>query len=163
MKKQERLDLKRLMSENTFEDNTDGIRRLKHSVLIKKDILQLEQLKLENAEMRIQNPLRFELLCKKNCSFLFNAYMDIFNRVMKDELDLNLLSDALSTLEKIELGEIDQQEGSILMGKQLYKIYVEGAIKRSAESDKKNEQNPENKKNEGMEISWKEYKLKKKV
>ena len=47
MNQQERLDLKKLMKHNDYEDNTKGIRKLKHSDLIMTDIMKLEDLKKE--------------------------------------------------------------------------------------------------------------------
>ena len=80
-----------------------------------------------------------------------------FNRLLKDELDLGLLSQALVTLKKIENGEIDQQEGSVMMGKILHRVFVESATKRGENLDTV-ESEPIEPKNNGQTISWKEYK-----
>lgn len=55
--------------------------------------------------------------------------MEIFNPLMKDELDIGLMNQALTTLKMIEDGEIDQQEGSVMMGKILHRVFVESAVK----------------------------------
>jgi hypothetical protein len=69
----ERLDLKKLMRQNQeeFVDNTDGIRRLKHSDLILSDVQKMETIKTEFSELRKTNPEEFSDLCKKHCSFLY--------------------------------------------------------------------------------------------
>lgn len=160
MDSKEKLDLKRLIQHhNEYQDNTEGIRRLKHSDLIQGEILKMEKLKKEHKELRETEYSLFEEKCRKQCSFLFNAYTDIFNRLIKDELDLELMTNALSTLKKIENGEIDQQEGSVLMGKLLHKVFVESALKRgeALEEEHKTENIP---KQTGKDVSWKDYKNK---
>ena len=42
---------------------------------------------------------------------------------------------ALEYLKKIEDGIIDQQEGSVMMGKLLHKVFVNSAIKKSENID----------------------------
>lgn len=166
MNPQERIDLKRLMHQQDYEDNTEGIRRLKHSDLIQSEILRIEQLKQENAIMREENPKQFQVLCQNKCSFLYSSYMDIFNRLLKDELDLGLMTQALTTLKKIEDGEIDQQEGSVMMGKILHRVFVESALKRGENLDREtsgDNVDPIVPKNEGKTLSWKQYKVENKI
>lgn len=166
MNPQERLDLKRLMQQQDYEDNTEGIRRLKHSDLIQSEIIRIEHLKTENATMRQENPKQFQVLCQNKCSFLYSTYMDIFNRLMKDELDLGLMSQALTTLKKIEDGDIDQQEGSVMMGKILHRVFVESALKRGEHLDNEDTNNnnaPIEPKNAGKPMSWKQYKVEQKI
>jgi len=161
MNVKERIDFKKFLNQNpsTYEDNTEGIRRLKHSELISADILTLQTLKKQYAEIRVSNPSHFLFLCQSNCSFLYNSYTDIFNRVFKDELDLALMSKALYTLQQIENGKINQEEGSILMGKLFYEIYVDSALKQGEKNDKIEEKKEylNNEKN----IHWKDFKKQK--
>jgi regulator of sigma D len=170
MNPNDRIDLKKLMKlgENDYVDNTDGIRRLKHSDLIVADMKKMIALKSEHASMRERNPIEFSALCQSKCSFLYNAYTDIYNRLYKDELDVELMLEALKTLKQIEDGKINQQEGSIIMGKLFYKVFVSNAIKHEekvnetldsndvVDTDVSN--NPVHNMNEGIKMSWKDYK-----
>jgi len=158
----DRLDLKRLIQHqgNDYEDNTEGIRRLKHSKLILADVIKMEKLKKSMAATRNTRNQEFVTACQVKCSFLFNKYTDIFNRLIKDELDIELLSDMLSTLQKIEDGILDQQEGSVIIGKILHKIYVESALLRSKNSDAENETESTTPKVQGKNINWIEFKNK---
>ena len=170
MSSTDRLDLKKLVQHmgDDYKDNTDGIRRLKHSTLILADVLKMEKLKKTMASTRKSRNQTFVSVCQVKCSFLFNKYTDIFNRLIKDELNLDLLSEMLAILRKIEDGDIDQQEGSVIVGKILHKIYVESAIARSRNIDEEGtaagEQGEGNTapKKEGKNISWVEFKNKKK-
>jgi hypothetical protein len=66
---------------------------------------------------------------------------------------------ALNVLLKIEEGDIDQQEGSVIVGKLFHEIYVDSALKRSENLDKQSD-TTSTPKYEGAAISWKEYKAK---
>jgi len=161
MNPSERIDLKRLIHSSDYEDNTEGIRKLKHSDLIRTEITRMEFLKKRDAEIRKERPAVFKETCKQECSFLYNAYMEIFNHVLKDELDIELMNQALQTLKKIEEGEIDQQEGSVIMGKILHRIFVESALQGSKTLNKDTDNNDSVisvQKNEGKEISWLDFK-----
>lgn len=165
MNPNDRLDLKKLMrlGEGEYVDNTDGIRRLKHSDLIVVDMRKMQELKKIHSEMRESSPIDFAALCQTKCSFLFNTYTDIYNRLYKDELDVDLMLEALKTLKQIEDGKINQQEGSILMGKLFYKVFVSNAVKHEENTNLQEQSGTEQKDadvslNTGKTISWKDYK-----
>ena len=157
MNNQEALDLKRLISQNNeYVDNTEGIRKLRHSDLIKREIIRLQHIISENK----YGDTVLLSKCQTECSFLYNSYTDIFNRVYKNELDLELLFQALEYLKKIEDGHIDQQEGSVMMGKLLHKVYVNSALRKANNLEKDNNQHPSNDINKGQPITWKQFKNK---
>jgi hypothetical protein len=163
MNPQEKIDLKKLVTNmpDEYVDNTEGIRALKHSSLIRTDISKIENIKKKHAELRLLNPIEFQNICECECSFLFCKYTDIYNRLIKDEIDLSIMNTALDVLYQIEEGKIDQQEGSVIVGKLFHEIYVDSALRRSENLDKYAEnQNESVPKYEGTSISWKEYKSK---
>ena len=136
MNPQEKIDLKKLIGKmDDYEDNTHGIREMKHSDNIRADILKMEALKKEQADLRKMDPIAFSQLCEAECIFLFYKYTDIYNRLLKDEVDLTIMNKALTVLKRIENGEIDQQEGSVIVGKLFHEIYVDSALRRSANLD----------------------------
>ena len=159
MNPEERLDLKRLINNNSdYKDNTEGIRKLKHSDLIQSEIVKMEMLKKKDAKTRFEYPKVFEEKCRRECSFLFNKYMEIFNPLLKDELDIGLMNQALSTLKMIEDGEIDQQEGSVMMGKILHRVFVESAMKSGKSIDERESVGSQVARNTGKPISWLDFK-----
>ena len=101
MNDEERLNLKHLLDRSDYIDNTDIIRKLKHSTLIRDDIRKLDNLKKIHSEMRAHNPDEFEKICRDECSFLYNKYTDIFNRVLKDELDFTIMTKLLIILKLV--------------------------------------------------------------
>ena len=124
--------------------------------------MNMEQIKRENSYMRQRDPESFSELCKSACKFLFDNYTDIFHKLMKDELDLRIMSSLLEVLSKIENGEVDQQEGSFIVGTILKKLYVDSALKSGVNMDKRREENGEVVEQpvyvEPKQISWKNYK-----
>ena len=148
----ERLNLKKMINESDCDDNTDNIRRLKHSVLMRDDIRKLDTLKNTHADMKNDD---FIVLCQNECKFLYTNYTDIFNKLVKDELDLTIMTKLLTVLKLIEDSKVDQHEGSVMVGKILKELYVDSATKRLDNLDKENEKEPMS---EGKAISWKQFK-----
>jgi hypothetical protein len=158
MNNEDRLNLKKLINETECENNTDNIRKLKHSSMIRNDIMKMQELKKKHARVRKNEPDRFLNLCQSQCRFLFNNYTDIFNKAHKDELDLNIMGKLLDVLKKIEDGLVDQHEGSVMVGTILKELYVDSAMKRGQNIEKTIEPNPPPVYTEGKSISWKQYK-----
>lgn len=154
---EERLNLKGLINQSDCENNTDQIRRLKHSSLIHKDVRRMEQIQKENAALMQSDPHAYSELCKKECSFLFNNYTEIFNKLFKDELDIQILAKLLVVLKMIEDEKIDQHEGSVMVGKVLKELYVDSAIKRADRLDNEHGSTTVEKV-VAKQISWKQYK-----
>jgi len=153
----ERLNLKRMIDESNCGDNTETIRKLKHSILIRDDLRKMDALKKKHADTRKDKFEEFMHLCQVECRFLFDTYTDLFNKAICDELDLIIMAKLLDILKKIEDGIVDQHEGSVIFGKILKELYVDSALKRCENLDKEYEQEkpPEI---EGKNISWKQYK-----
>lgn len=164
MNPQESLKLKKLIGDfgDEYVDNTEQIRKLKHSELMRDDIRKLELLKLKNPELIKTAPLKFQEIAQNEAFFLFSNYTDIFNKVLKNELDLDIMSQVLYVLKMIEENQVDQHEGSVLVGKLLKQLYVDSALKRSENLDKEcaNELNDKVEVKEGKEISWVNWKQK---
>lgn len=156
MNQAERLQLKSMIEQSDCENNTDEIRKLKHSVTIRDEIRKLELLKRSNTEMRACRFSEFEALCQTECYFLYNQYTDIFNKVIKDELDLDIMTKVLLVLKLIEDEKLDQHEGSVMVGKLLKELYVDSALRRAENLDKENAEQVVEPVT-GKEISWKQF------
>ena len=156
---EQRLHLQNMMNENNIEDNTNNIKTTKHSGLIRTDVNHLVFIKNKYKQLEKENPEEFDSICVKECEFLFNNYTDIFNKIKKDIIDLNILDYFLKTLKKIEDGELDQHEGSYLVGELLKKIYVDSALRREKKMDEKEDTTSKKKKIvKEKNISYSEYK-----
>ena len=137
----EKLNLDKMIKASDAEDNTEKIKELKHSSKIKEDVQELLNLKAKYKRLSESNPSEFDTICENKCTFIFSYYTQIYNKVKKDNIDLNLLAHFLVILKKIEDGEINQHEGSVMVGKVLKEIYVDSALKEGKKTDMKNRRN----------------------
>lgn len=168
----QKLNLDEIIKNSDVQDNTAHIREVKHSQKIKDDIANYLSLKKNYPRMK---KTQFDAMCLKRCSFLFNNYTDIYNRLIKDELNLNLFGKFISVLEKIENGTEDQHSASVIIGTILKEIYIDSALRKENKSNKSKERKEkkqkaiEQKKNKILKekypeaykkatISWKDYK-----
>ena len=157
LSKNDKLQLQEMIKTNDVEDKTELIRATKHSKLIREQVKLLEQLKQEHSQLYKNNFQEFDTLTVDKCSFLFQKYTDIYNKVLKNEINLDILNKFLDALELIENGEVDQHEASVKVGTYLKELYVDSALKKTEKMDAENS-NKDDEKKEFMEISWSEYK-----
>ena len=129
-------------------------------------IITLLKIKKEYQRLSKSNPMQFDNICVSRCPFLFNNYTDIFNKVKKDEIDLNVLFQLLHILKQIEDGKLDQHTGSYEVGKLLKSIYIDSAIKKADNINKAHDHSHGNGNKDHSKppvvkkISWSEFKAK---
>ena len=153
----QRLRLQEMIKVNNVEDQTNVIRELKHSSILKKELQNMMTIKEKYGNSH--SPEEINNLCAQECSFLFMHYTDIYNKIRKDEIDFTIFNKFLEILKKIEDKEVDQHEGSFLVGTLLKELYIDSAIKKADKFDKENPQEiieeiPH------IDISWKDFKKK---
>lgn len=158
MDKNERIQLDKMLRANNTEDCTNEIREKKHSKLLKNDVKKMIELKEKYKRLKYSNKNQYETMLKSQCSFIYEKYTDIFNRINKDEIDFDILWRFLDVLEKIETGELDQHEGSYAVGSLLKQIYIDSSIKKGEKIDKKYAKKKKTKVDKTKNISWNEYK-----
>jgi len=154
MNKTESIDLKNLVKEYKYETTTDKIRELKHSKKIREEITKMIELKKKYTRLNGKN---LRNMVEKHCAFLYKNYTNIFNKIYKDNIDLNLFNKFLLVLEKIEEGKCDQHQASFEVGKILKEIYIDSAMREGNKLDKKNKKKPE-KTRKAKSIGWNEFK-----
>ena len=155
MNNTQRLQLQNMIKANNVVDQTELIRNLKHSEILKSEINNLVLLK---AKYR-NDPEKINELSPIECNFLFTYYTDIFNKIKKDEINLGILLQFVDVLKKIEKSELDQHEGSFIVGTLLKELYIDSALKKA---DKINEEYDNSETHtiskETINISWKQFK-----
>jgi hypothetical protein len=140
--KDNRLLLDRMIRDNGSEDNTARIRELKHSRRIEEDVRAYLALSQSHARTAQKTPAIFRTMAEKRCKFLFDNYTNIFNKLVRSELDIDILFKFIGILREIEEGAVDQNEASVKVGAVLKELYIDSALKREkkyekAEADKK--------------------------
>ena len=146
----QRLHLSRMIKENNVLDQTPLIRQLKHSQIMRDNVNTLLDLKVEYQGDELN------MKAAEQCSFLFTYYTDIYNKIKKDEINLEILFQLIDKLKDIEEEKVDQHEASFEVGTILKKIYVDSALKRAEKLDEKYGKVLEKKEVEN--ISWKQFK-----
>jgi hypothetical protein len=155
MDDKQRLQLSNMIKTNNVEDQTDLIRTLKHSQILRNEVNNMLNIK---AKYSGDDEKIYEE-CIQEANFIFSYYTDIFNKIRKDEMDIRILNQFLDVLRKIEEGELDQHEGSFLVGTVLKELYVDSALKKAEKLDELygKEKTPQPKKAD-VKISWNQYK-----
>jgi len=152
MDEKSRLNLKKLISEYKPEETTDKIRSLKHSKMIRQDVMTYMSIKQKYSRLSKE---QLHIMYQNKCNFLYNNYTNIFNKLVKNELNLQILNKFLIILSYIEEGKIDQHEGSVQVGNILKELYIDSAIKKD---QKMNKYKKVEKKRKAKKVSWNEYK-----
>jgi hypothetical protein len=156
MDDKQRLQLQNMIKANNTEDQTDFIRNLKHSQVIRNDVNNMIMIK---AKYR-GNDEKIHEECVNECNFLFTYYTDIYNKIRKDELDIGIMNKFLDVLKRIEEGELNQHDGSFLVGTILKELYVDSALKKAEKLNENEEPKPEPIKPQ-QNVSWKQFKMNK--
>ena len=154
-----RLNFNNMLKESGTQDNTEKIRKLKHSGKIREQITIM--MNLRNRYSRIGKKALNAMIDSK-CNWLFVHYTNIFNKLKKNQLDLQILDRFLSTLKELEDGVVDQHEASVKIGQVLKQLYIDSALKNEKQLDKKDKKDKKNKeknfKKPVNKLTWAQYK-----
>ena len=159
MNSEQKLQLQQMISTNKVEDNTELIRELKHSEKFTTEIANMQEIKKKFktpiSEIKVGTPMHTE--CASQCPFMYEYYTDLFNKILKNEVDMNLLKSGIDVLREIESGKTDMHEASFKFGTILKKIYVDAAVNKA---DAINAANDVVRKQpvQARDISWNKYK-----
>ena len=156
MDKSQRLNIDKMVSENDVPQTTELIRKLKHSKKLYEDITRMSNLKKKYSRLAKTNQKQYRQIITNQCSFLFNHYTNIFNRLLKDQLDVKILYQFLNVLRKIEEGIVDQHDGSYEIGKILKELFVDSVVRQDKQqNDKTKKKIPAH---PVKKITWEEFK-----
>jgi len=148
-----RLNLDKMIQEYQPKETTEKIRKLKHSKLIKNDVDKFVIFRNKYIRLSKTNIEQYKKMARKQCSFLYDNYTNIFNRLLKEELNLTILANFLNILKRIEDGDIDQHEGSYEVGVILKKLYIDSVLIQK-ERDNKKKKRKKRKKKVVKNITW---------
>lgn len=153
MNPNEVLKLNDMIQEGDCVDNTDMIRQLKHSPLITQNLNTILHIKKRYNLNKNRDTIDFKSLdeeCLKECRFLFDNYTSIYNKLLRDQIDLQVFYKFLFYLKKIEDGELTFYQASYEIGTLLKNMYVDPVIQeKDREKEKERPVKP---------ITWNEFK-----
>ena len=151
-----RLKFNELLKESDAADNTEKIRRLKHSSKIKEQISIM--LDIKRRYTRLDKNTLYKMI-DTQCNWLFTNYFNLFNKLKKDELDIQILGQFVNALKAVEDGNMDQHEASIKVGQILKKLYIDSALKKDKKEEAKRERQRKKKPmNRKGKLTWEQYK-----
>lgn len=150
-----RLNFDNMLKESGASDNTTKIRQLKHSDKIREQVTLMMEIKKKYPKLKKETKDR---MIESKCTWLWKNYMNIYNKLKKDELNLNILHNFLSTLKQIEDGFLDQHEASVKIGKILKELYVDSAMQQQKKREDAEKKRKKRKGNPVKKLSWNEYK-----
>lgn len=152
MNNDDRIQLSKLINEFDTEDTTKKIRELKHSKLIMENVIGIQKLKKSYARIIKDDFKYFEEIAISRFNFLYVHYPDIFSRLIKDEINIDMLSKLIMILSYIENGKLDQHEASYQVGLLLKNMYIDPKLEDKDEKPKTEYREPTH------SISWTDYK-----
>jgi len=155
----ERLHLDKMLKEFDADDNTTKIRQLRHSYKIKNDVEKLINLKQKYSRLRLTDKNKFNEIIISHCNFLWNNYTNIFNRLMKDEMDVNILYTFIEKLREVENGETNQHEASVEIGKILKRLYIDSALRHEKKYENEDGKQQAKKRRVVNKMTWSQYKI----
>lgn len=141
-----RQHLDNLMRDEDIEDSTERIRELKHSSKIRGDVERLIALRQQHSRAK---PETFRRMALARCAFMHEHYTDMLFKLIKNEVDVNLVLKFIDLLEAIENGQLNQHEASFQVGTILKKMYIDSVLKRDELRKQEEEAKRKRKKNKG--------------
>ena len=81
MDNNDRINLQKILKQNDVEETTDMIRFVRHSDMIREDVIKMEKLKMKYARLRETNKEQFDTICINQCNFIFTNYTMIYNKL----------------------------------------------------------------------------------
>ena len=149
--------LNRLIKENDVQDNTEKIKSLKHSSKIRNDIAIIQNIK---RQMKTRDFKTLDKEAIRKCSFLYTNYPNIYNKLLKDQIDIKVMYTFLDELAKIENGTQNQHEASYNIGMLLKSLYIDKKIYNQNEKTNNEKGKKNNQKKKTNNISYAEFKEK---
>ena len=123
-----------IIKEHKIEDNTSYVVNNKKASIIRKEFYALLKIKQVHGHEKMN-------LSKIQAPYLYKNYKAIFDKIIKEDFNVELFKDLIDILEKIENKRIDLNEGSFIFGKKLKNIFVDKCIYNNSNNDISNNSN----------------------
>lgn len=149
MNPKEKEILSKMLKDSDFKDNSNDIKRNKHSIKIQQDINTYLSLKKTYSRLQQTNSNLFKQKIINQCNFLYTNYNNIFDKLINNQLDINILNKFIYFLKQIEDGKMDQNTASYEIGKLLKSHYIDKEISNNDHINNNNNIN---------NITWKQFK-----
>ena len=92
MNPKEKEILSKMLKDSDFKDNSNDIKRNKHSIKIQQDINTYLSLKKTYSRLQQTNSNLFKQKIINQSNFLYTNYNNIFDKLINNQLDINILN-----------------------------------------------------------------------
>lgn len=156
MNTKQKKQLKKIIKENDVKDNTRMIRKDKKSSKIRKEVDIIQEIKIqENLDDLTSVENKHDL--KNKCANLYKNYSTLYEKLVKNQIDINILHTFLDELEKIERGVLNQHEASYNIGVLLKSLYVDKELKVDSDKNDGSDKNTEKHTRTEKKLSYAEF------
>lgn len=152
-----RLNFNNMLKESGVENNTGKIKKLKHSGKIREQVAIMMDIKKKYVRL---DKKTIDSMIDNKCNWLFTNYTNIFNKLKKGQISLQILDKFLVILKSIEDGNCDQHEGSVKVGKLLKELYIDSAMRQEKQFKERANKKKKKSKKIKNKLTWEEYKKK---
>jgi hypothetical protein len=123
--------LDKYVLENNIADNTPLIQSNQYSKKVKSDLLTMKYIKNNYKSVEFINR------CNKKCIFLKKHQPKLFDKLISDmSLEtLKIVDNIINLLHKIEIGELNQHQGSYYFGELCKTIFIDPVINNDNDND----------------------------
>jgi len=97
MNDSQRIKLQEMIDVNDTINHTEEIRQLNHSSLIRKDVVKIQQTK---RKLKTTHYKTLDNVLQSECFFLFQNYTLIYNKLLKNDLDVTIFIYLLRCIRK---------------------------------------------------------------
>jgi hypothetical protein len=163
MNEEQKIELDKLISQNSVVDQTDMIRTLKQSIKIRQEIDTMMKIKTEHAfkgDSNISMVSPMFKKCQEQCPFLYKYYSMLFHKILKDDIDMGTFDKFIEIVEEIEDGKLSQHEGAFKFGTLAKSLYIDDVLSTAdmVDSDGNKQTSRVIAPPPAKDISWTKYK-----
>jgi hypothetical protein len=151
MDNKQKAQLQRMIEEYGVQDTTQDIRDAKQSSILLKELHEFERFRRTSRLSKYM----FAEKARTILSYWHTNYKSIFDKIVMNEINMDILNTFVLTLKQVEDGNLNQHEASFKIGSILKQMYVDSKID---ESRAKSSVATSGSQGTGNGITWKQYK-----
>lgn len=152
MDNKQKAQLQQMIEEYGVQDSTNEIREKKQSVVMMQELQAYKHFKRTS---RLSKHMFVEK-ARQVLKYWHSNYKSIFDKIVMNEIDLDILNTFVMTLKDVEDGKINQHEASFRIGTLLKKIYVDEKINEPQKANSKKATTSSS--SSSSTLTWKQYK-----
>jgi hypothetical protein len=156
--------LHELIKQQNTVDTTEHIRSARVSPKLKEEVMRIQALnqrsrlaamqagRNDGGELDAISLTEVHMDAMIECPLLHQVYPDLYHKVRKEVVNMDLLFQFLEVLRRVEDGELSQHDGAVCVGETLKEVYIDSHL-RETEKRERAEREAEGRKATDAEIA----------